>query len=177
MGGKGCVLKIERASFFELLSNKTHLGIQMVKYLFCGGITFAVDVAVFYLFAWLVFPCLRPDDPFAVVVGWFGWTVREVSEKQLLWHYGLSKTVCFLASNTVAYFSNVLFVFDDGRHSRRKEVALFYLFSTISWATFTGLSGLLIGNFGWDVSYSYFFVFLLAMVVNFSVRKRVVFKN
>ena len=54
-----------------------------------------------------------------------------------------NKVVAFLASNTVAYMTNALFVFTGGRHERFKEVGLFYLFSTASFAVFTSMSRVL----------------------------------
>jgi putative flippase GtrA len=161
----------------KVLKDKGHPHLQFIKYLFCGGITFVVDVAVFFVMAWLVLPSLRPDDPFGAFIGFFGGTLKTVSEQVLLRNYVFNKIVAFLASNTVAYGTNVLFVFSGGRHQRFQEVALFYLLSTVSFAVFTWLSRGLIGRFGWGVSVSYFFVFALAMVANFTMRKRLVFKG
>lgn len=160
-----------------MLNDKGRLHLQFLKYLFCGGITFVVDVAVFYVMAWLVLPSLRVDDPFGMIIGWFGWGIKEVSEQVLLRNFVVNKVVAFLASNTMAYITNAMFVFTGGRHQRLKEVGLFYLLSTVSFVVFTWLSRLLIGQFGWGVSLSYFFVFGLAMVTNFTMRKRLVFKG
>jgi len=151
--------------------------LQFMKYLFCGGITFMVDVVAFYLMAWLVLPSLRTDDPFGIVIGAFGWQIRDVPEQILLRNFVINKVVAFLTSNTVAYATNALFVFSGGRHRRVKEMLLFYLLSGISFAVFTWVSRQLIGRYGWDVSWSYFFVFALAMIANFTMRKRLVFKG
>jgi putative flippase GtrA len=161
----------------EILNDKSRLHLQFIKYLFCGGITFVVDVVVFYVMAWLVLPSLRMDDPFGIVIGWFGWGIKEVTEQVLLRNFVVNKVAAFLTSNTVAYMTNALFVFSGGRHRRFKEVGLFYLLSTVSFVVFTLLSRMLIGRFGWGVSLSYFFVFALAMVTNFTMRKRFVFKG
>ncbi len=161
----------------DFLNDKGQLHLQFIKYLFCGGITFVVDVVVFYVMAWLVMPSLRLDDPFGMVIGVFGWEIREVPEQILLRNFVINKVVAFLSSNTVAYATNALFVFSGGRHQRAKEMILFYLLSTISFVVFTWVSGVLIGRFGWDVSWSYFFVFALAMAANFTMRKRFVFKG
>ena len=159
----------------EFLGDKGRLHLQFIKYLFCGGVTFLVDVFVFYLMAWLILPSLRPGDPFGLLIGVFGWEIGAVPEQVLLRNFVINKVVAFLASNTMAYITNALFVFSGGRHQRGKEMALFYLLSTISFVVFTWLSRILIGRFGWDVSWSYFFVFALAMVANFTMRKRLVF--
>lgn len=164
-------------SFYVFLRHKESSYFQFIKYVFCGGITFVVDVMVFYAMAWLILPSLRMNDPFGTIVGLFGWSIKAVSEETLLRNYVLNKVVAFLASNTVAYITNVIFVFNAGRHQRAKEVGLFYLLSTLSFVVFTVLSRFLIGQFGWQVSWSYFFVFALAMVVNFTMRKKLVFKG
>ncbi len=161
----------------DFLKSKGSIHLQFIKYLFCGGITFIVDVSIFYTMAWLVLPSLRVDDPFAAVIGWFGGSITVVAEDTLLRNFVANKVAAFFASNTAAYVTNVLFVFSGGRHQRFKEVGLFYLLSTLSFLVFTGLSRILIGRYGWDVSWSYFFVFALAMVANFTMRKRLVFKG
>jgi len=161
----------------DMLGEKGHLHLQFIKYLICGGITFVVDVVVFYVMAWLVLPSLRQDDPFGVVAGIFGAGVRAVPESVLLRNFVINKVVAFLSSNTVAYVTNAVFVFSGGRHQRGMEMGLFYLLSTLSFVVFTWLSRVLIGRFGWAVSSSYFFVFALAMVANFTMRKRLVFKG
>ena len=161
-------------AFFK---NKNTLHGQIIKYLFFGGITFVVDFAVFYLFAWLVFPSLRESDPFNQVLGWFGSSIKPVSEEVLIHNFYINKMVCFICSNTLAYITNLLFVFNDGRHNRFKEGVLFYLFSIISFVVFTKFSGLLIHNAHWDVTYSNIFVFALAMLSNFTFRKKVIFKG
>lgn len=161
----------------RFLRSKGTLRVQFIKYLFCGGITFVVDVAVFYAMAWLVLPSLRVDDPFGGLVGMFGWSIKVVSEDTLLRNFVANKGVAFLVSNTAAYVTNALFVFRGGRHRRFKEVGLFYLLSTFSFLLFTWVSRILIGSCGWDVSGSYFFVFALAMVANFTMRKKIIFKG
>lgn len=164
-------------SLSTFLKDKENVHAQFLKYLFCGGLVFVVDVSVFYLMAWIVLPSLREGDPFGMVIGVFGGQIRVVSEEVLLRNFVFNKVVGFLASNTVAYITNVIFVFNSGKHQRVKEVVLFYGLSTFSFVVFTLLSRLLIARFNWQVSWSYFFVFFCAMVVNFTMRKKLVFKG
>ncbi|QBG47506.1 GtrA family protein [Verrucomicrobia bacterium S94] len=164
-------------SLNAFLRNKEKTGIQFIKYLFFGGVTFVVDVLVFYLMAWIVLPSLREGDPFGMVIGWVGGHIRVVPEETLLRHFVLNKIVAFLSSNTVAYITNVIFVFNDGRHQKFKEVALFYALSTASFVFFTLLSRYLIAQYNWQVTWAYFFVFTCAMVINFTMRKKFVFKG
>jgi len=161
-------------AFFK---NKTTLHGQIIKYLFFGGITCVVDFVVFYLFAWLVFPSLRATDPFNQIIGWFGGSITPVNEKVLIHNFYINKVICFFCSNTVAYITNLLFVFNDGRHNRLKEGLLFYTFSIVSFVLFTAFSAVLIKNAHWDVTYSNIFVFTLAMFTNFTFRKKFIFKK
>ncbi len=170
-------MKVHLSNLSGFLKAKDNVHAQFVKYFLCGGITFVVDVAVFYIMAWLVLPSLRVDDLFGTIIGWFGWSIKTVSEETLLRNFVINKVVAFLASNTMAYVTNVLFVFRGGRHQRFKEVGLFYLLSTVSFLVFTWMSRVLIARFEWQVTAAYFFVFLCAMVVNFTMRKKFVFKG
>ena len=165
------------SSLRAFILDKHNLHAQFIKYLFCGGITFVVDMTVFYIMAWIVLPSLRQGDPFGAIIGLLGGQIREVSEDVLLRNYVINKIAAFLSSNTVAYVTNVLFVFNGGKHQKYKEVAFFYLLSTLSFVFFTWLSGLLIARFGWHVSLAYFFVFTCAMVANFTMRKKFIFKG
>lgn len=181
---RDCILSLNFMSMKNLvtslstfLKDKENVHAQFIKYLFCGGIVFVVDVAVFYLMAWIVLPSLREGDPFGMVIGFFGGQIRVVSEEVLLRNFTFNKVVGFLASNTVAYITNVIFVFNTGKHQRVKEVVLFYGLSTISFVLFTCLSRFLIAQFNWEVTWSYFFVFFCAMVANFTMRKKLVFKG
>ncbi len=127
--------------------------------------------------AWIVLPSLRDGDPFGSIITLMGGQIRPVSEDVLLRNFVFNKIAAFLASNTVAYITNVLFVFNDGKHQKVKEVALFYALSTASFAFFTLLSRYLIAQFNWQVTWAYFFVFICAMVTNFTMRKKFVFKG
>jgi putative flippase GtrA len=165
------------SSLSAFLRDKQNVHAQFIKYLFCGGITFVVDVLVFYLMAWIVLPSLREGDPFGSIITLFGGHLRTVPEDILLRNFVFNKIAAFLASNTVAYITNVLFVFNEGKYRKVKEVVLFYALSTGSFLFFTWVSRFLIARFDWQVTWAYFFVFICAMVTNFTMRKKFVFKG
>ncbi|MBN2683922.1 MAG: GtrA family protein [Pontiellaceae bacterium] len=149
---------------------------QLIKYIFCGGISIGVDAVAFYILAWLVFPCLQFDDPAARILRWMGFAVREVSKEELIRNYWVVKSICFVLSNGVVYILNVLFVFESGRHHRVKEMLLFFSISTLVFYGGTVLGEKLITQFGWQMTYTYVFVLSLGIVLNFLLRKIVVFK-
>ena len=149
---------------------------QIIKYIMCGGLAVAVDMAVFYLLAWLVFPCLRISDPVAQLIQWAGFSIQEISEAELRNNYWMIKVICFLLSNAVVYTLNVLFVFNAGRHRKPVEILLFFGSSLFQFF-FIWLGGVLITRFGWEVTYSNITMLLTSMMVNYIIRKKVVFKG
>ncbi len=159
------------------LADKENPLTQFLKYGLCGAAATAVDVAVFFLFAWLVFPALTESDPFAQLLRMAGLGVRTVPETVRLQNYWINRTVCFLFSNFTAYILNVLFVFKSGKHKRHHELMLFYAVSLVSFfvGTFTG--DLLIRFFGLDTTYSYVAAVLASLLINYAGRKYFIFKG
>ena len=158
------------------LHHKDNFYTQFIKYVFCGGISVLVDQLVFYALAWRAFPALRLSDPVAKLLALVGLEVQEVTEDQLRLNYWIIKVICFVASNAVVYLLNVLFVFNTGRHKKGIEILLFFGSSLFQFF-FIWLGGVLIIRFGWEVTYSNITMLMTSMVVNFMVRKKVVFKS
>lgn len=157
------------------LTDKENPFVQFIKYGLCGGAATAVDMSVFFLFAWLVFPALTESDPFTRLLSVLHLDIRTVSESVRLRNYWIDKTVCFLFSNFTAYILNVLFVFKAGKHKRHHELMLFYAVSLVSFfiGTFTG--AWLIKAFGLDTTYSYIAAMLSALLINYAGRKFFIF--
>jgi len=158
----------------EFLKNKDHTGIQFIKYAFCGGIAAGSDIIAFFLLAWLVFPALVPDE---TIVKLFHLEIVEVPKHIREINFALSNGLAFLLSNTVAYLLNIIFVFRSGRHSRLKEMGLFYLVSAISVGLGTTIGYLLIHFFGFTSSVSYIAKAISTTLINFLVRKLFIFKG
>jgi len=150
---------------------------QFAKYVFCGGISVVVDAAVFYLLAWLVFPCLQAGDPATRLLEMLGFAVRQTTPELLVRNYWIIKVFCFFASNITVYLLNVLYVFESGRHRRHHEVLLFFSISLLVFLGGTWIGALLIGQAGWHTTYAYIFVLALGIVTNFGLRKFLVFKR
>ncbi|MCF7817834.1 MAG: GtrA family protein [Kiritimatiellales bacterium] len=160
----------------SFLRRKDGLSGQLVKYILCGGVAVAVDTFVFYLLAWLVFPCLRQSDPMARLIEWVGFSVQEVGADELKRNYWIIKGFCFLCSNIVVYVLNVLFVFNTGRHRKPMEILLFFGSSLFQFF-FIWLGGILITLFKWEVTYANIAMLTTSLLVNFVVRKKLVFKS
>lgn len=157
------------------LSEKDNQLVQFIKYGMCGGAATIVDMTVFFLFAWLVFPALTASDPFTKLLGILNLDIREVSEAVRLRNYWIDKVICFLFSNFTAYILNVLFVFKAGKHKRHHELMLFYAVSLISFLVGTAVGAWLIKGFGLDTTYSYIAAMISALLINYAGRKFFIF--
>ena len=162
---------------YAFLRDKENPGIQFIKYGLCGGAATAVDVATFFLFAWLVFPALTESDPVARLLTAAGLNVRAVPEAARLQNYWINRAICFLFSNFTAYVLNVLFVFKSGKHKRHHELMLFYAVSLISFFVGTTAGDLLIRFFGLDTTYPYIAAVLASLLINYAGRKFFIFKG
>jgi putative flippase GtrA len=151
---------------------KSRVGIQFMKYSLCGGFALGVDMVAFFLVAWLLFPALTQDD---VLVRLFNMQVDPVAENVRVVNFRISNVCAFMVSNLVAYLLNVRFVFKAGRHSRWKEIGLFYLVSAISVAMGVEFGAMLIKGFGLSTTFSYIAKAISTTLINFVARKFIIF--
>ncbi|HOW98346.1 MAG TPA: GtrA family protein [Kiritimatiellia bacterium] len=148
--------------------------VQFIKYALCGGMATLVDIVLFNFLAWKVFPALGPEDP---LVRLLGLDVAPVDDLTREHRYYIIKVITFFFGNLTAYILNVLWVFKPGRHSRLKEILLFYLVSIISWGIGTVLGGMLIRFLGWETTVVYLVNMATSLMINFVCRKYIIFKG
>ncbi|MDF7798958.1 GtrA family protein [Pontiellaceae bacterium B1224] len=158
------------------LREKDSFAAQVVKYLVSGGISVVVVQVTFYLLAWLVLPCMRATDPVARLLVTLGFTVEAASEAELKRNFWIIMVICFLLSNAVAYLLNMLFVFNTGRHRKVIEILLFFGASLLQFL-FIWIGGILISVFKWEVTYSNLAMLAAGLIVNYLVRKYIVFRG
>lgn len=156
----------------KLLMEKNHPGFQFLKYSMCGGIAFAADMIVFFLAAWLFFPALTDTD---WLVRLFNIQVESIPEHVRTLNFCIGNVIAFMVSNLTAYVLNVLFVFKAGRHSRWKEVGLFYLVSGVSVGIGVAVGATLIQTFGLSTSSSYIAKAVSTTLINYAARKFIIF--
>jgi len=156
----------------NILLEKNHPGIQFLKYSMCGGTAMAVDMVVFFLVAWLLFPALTEND---VLVSLFSMEVEPIPEHMRTLNFCIGNAIAFMASNLTAYILNVLFVFKAGKHSRGKEVGLFYLVSAVSVGIGVGIGAVLIQGFGLSTTFSYIAKAISTVLINYAARKYIIF--
>ena len=89
----------------------------------------------------------------------------------------LSNGVAWFFGNLVSYFLNIFWVFESGRHNRIIEIGLFYLISGVSVVMGTGLMGFLIRYYNMQTTYAATAYLVSAILINFVMRKFVIFKG
>jgi putative flippase GtrA len=159
-------------SIKKILFEKNHPGIQFFKYSFCGGCALAVDMIVFFLMAWLVFPALTEKDLFVQL---FNMQVEPIPEQVRSVNFIIGNGIAFMASNMTAYILNINFVFKAGKHSKLKELGLFYLVSGISVGIGVAMGVLLIEGFGLSTTTSYVAKAVSTTLINYAARKFIIF--
>ena len=82
-----------------------------------------------------------------------------------------------MLANLLCYFINIAWVFEPGRHSRHKEIMLFYIVSIISFVTGTALGSGLIAVFNAGAVIAYIVNMIVAVLINFAGRKYYIFKG
>lgn len=148
--------------------------VQFIKYSLAGGIATAVHITIFHLFAWRVFPALQEND---WAVQWFKLSVPPEDNAQRSRNCMLDNGIAFLFSNLVAYVVNVLWVFQRGKHGVFVELGLFYLVSGVSVVIGTTLMGYIIKRYGVRTTYAFLSNLVTALLINYAMRKYVIFKG
>lgn len=163
-----------RQIFRQFTGRKAHPVIQFVKYVIGGGIVTVFSIVVFALLTWKVFPCLQENE---LVVRFFNLQVAPMDEALRARNYALCKIVEYLLANLVGYIINSTWVFEPGRHSRRKEILLFYAVSLISFLAGTALGAGLIAWFNAGAVAAYIANLVAAVLINYAGRKYYIFKS
>jgi len=165
----------------QLMGNGSaaHPFVQFVKYGVVGCAATAVDMLVFFVAAWFIFPALTETDIFVKLFAKLGVMVPivELSQGVRANHQLFDNMIAFVFSNTFCYLVNVLWVFESGRHSRKKEFLLFLAASAISSGSGILIADVLVRWGGMQTSVSYIAKILASVMINYVARKKIVFKG
>ena len=156
----------------DWLANETV--IQFVKYAIAGGAATLVHIGIFHLIAWRLFPALQEHDH---AVRMLNLKIVRINDYQRSRNSMISNVLAFMIANMVAYITNILWVFEAGRHHFVVEILLFYAVSGISTFFGTGLMGVLIKRFGMLTTYAFVSNILTAVMINYAVRKFFIFNG
>jgi putative flippase GtrA len=85
--------------------------------------------------------------------------------------------VAFLFSNLTAYIINITWVFSPGRHHPMLEFLFFFGVSGIAILIGSTLMGFLIHTYGTTTTTAFLANILVSLMINFFIRKHVIFKD
>ena len=158
---------------FKGNDNHTPL-IQFIKYGIAGVIATTVHITLFYWMALQLFPALNQHDTIASL---FHLTVPVVSQGIRARNAMIDNTVAFLFSNLTAYIINIVWVFERGRHHPVLEFLFFYGVSGVSIVIGSSIMGVLIHRFGMTTTSAFLANIVVSLLINFFLRKHVIFKD
>jgi len=158
----------------QFRSRDAGLVVQFIKYGISGAIATAVHIVVFSIMAWKGFPALTERE---LIVRVLGVPVSPVGDALRARNAALDNVVAFLFSNMTAYLLNILWVFHRGRHHWLIEVCLFYAVSGVAMLAGTTLQTWLIGRLGLTTTAAFVANLVTALLINYAMRKFVIFKG
>jgi putative flippase GtrA len=156
------------------LAHDAHPLVQFIKYGIVGGMATGVHIVTFFLFAWLLFPCLTAND---ITVKLLGMSVQPMTDSLRAFNALLCNIGGFCISNVFCYILNRLFVFKPGKHHILLEFLLFFGVSGISLAVAAGVQTLLIRYLAIQTTYAFGANILCALFINYATRKFIIFKG
>lgn len=161
-------------SLRKILSHDSGPFWQFVKYGVIGVLATLVQTGVFYAFAVTGLKCLARDD--AAVV-YLGFPFVEVSDGVRAFRFAIATAIGFIIANIFCWLMNRWFVFKPGRYIWYIELGMFFGTSTIATIIALGVSSALINHFGLMTTLAVFIEVICSFLVNFFVRKFVIFKR
>lgn len=152
---------------------------QFVKYGAIGVMATCVQTGVFYVLAATCLKCLTADD---WAVKWLGlpsvaFTGEEVWYASRGMIAAAATAVGFVIANIFCWLMNRWFVFKPGKFKWHVELAMFFGASTLATLIALGLMKLLIDQFGLMTTLAVVVEVVVSFLVNFFIRKFVIFKG
>jgi putative flippase GtrA len=151
---------------------------QFIKYAIAGGVATVVCITTFYIMSLFVLDALDDNDKVVKILRYFtDINISPIGDGIRARNAAINNTVAFVVSNFVCYLINIAWVFKPGRHHWLMEISLFYLVSGISFAIGTGLQTWLIIQFGLQTTLAFGANLFSALLINYAMRKFVIFKG
>ena len=163
----------------HILSNEAGPLAQFVKYGIVGVMATCVQTGVFYILAATCLKCLTADD----------WAVRFLGLPSVVftgneaWYASrgmlaaAATAVGFVIANIFCWLMNRWFVFKPGKFKWYVELGMFFGASTLATVIALGLMKLLIDQFGMMTTLAVVVEVIVSFLVNFFIRKFVIFKG
>ncbi len=158
----------------HFLSHESGPFAQFVKYGAIGVLSTCVQMAGFYMLAATALKCLGADD---WAVRFLGLPSVEVSDGVRAFRAAVATAGGFAVANVFCWIMNRLFVFRPGKFRWYTEFALFFGVAALATVAALGVQSLLIKHFGMMTSMAVAVEVLVSFLMNFFIRKFVIFKS
>lgn len=143
------------------LSHDAHPLVQFMKYGFAGVCSAITYFGVFALLNETILPAKSGMDG-----GARGW------------NFLIDAVVAFVASNVVGFWLNVKFVFKPGRHSRSREIAMFFGLAAVAMVMGTPFGKWIVQNYPAVNEYAALAgTAVFSALVNYTGRKFIIFQK
>jgi putative flippase GtrA len=150
-----------RAILARIHARDTHPIIQFIKYGICGVGALVVHQTIWTLGSMWLYPAIDNDIP------------REIRALNSTYN----NCIAVVFSSLFAYYTNVLWVFEQGRHHWVKEFFYFMLVSVIGFIAGLAAGPFLIHKYGIHSIVAQGILVVVSVLVNFFCRKFFVFKG
>lgn len=147
---------------------------QFVKYGAIGVLSTCVQMIGFYLLAATCLKCLGADD---WAVRFLGLPSVEVSDGLRAFRAAVATAGGFTVANIFCWIMNRLFVFKPGKFRWYVEFLMFFGVAALATVVALGVQSLLIKYFGMMTTAAVIVEVVASFLMNFFVRKFVIFKG
>ena len=147
---------------------------QFVKYGVIGVLSTCVQMLGFYLLAATCMKCLGSDD---WAVRFLGLPSVEVSDGVRAFRAAIATAGGFTVANIFCWILNRLFVFKPGKFRWYVEFLMFFGVAALATVVALGVQSLLIKYFGMMTTAAVIVEVVVSFLMNFFVRKFVIFKG
>ena len=147
---------------------------QFVKYGVIGVLSTCVQMIGFYLLAATCLKCLGSDD---WAVRFLGLPSVEVSDGVRAFRAAIATAGGFTVANIFCWILNRLFVFKPGKFRWYVEFLMFFGVAALATVVALGVQSLLIKYFGMMTTAAVIVEVVVSFLMNFFVRKFVIFKG
>lgn len=147
---------------------------QFVKYGVIGVLSTCVQMIGFYLLAATCLKCLGADD---WAVRFLGLPSAEVSDGVRAFRAAVATAGGFTVANIFCWIMNRLFVFKPGKFRWYVEFLMFFGVAALATVVALGVQSLLIKYFGMMTTAAVIVEVVASFLMNFFVRKFVIFKG
>ena len=168
-------MKIDR----HILSNEAGPFAQCVKYGIVGVMATCVQTGIFYILAATCLKCLAADDWAVRLLGLpsVAFTGEEAWYASRGMLAAAATAVGFVISNIFCWLMNRWFVFRPGKFRWYVELGMFFGASTLATVIALGVMKFLIDQFGMMTTLAVVVEVVVSFLVNFCIRKFVIFKG